>query len=662
MGEADITKARQVQPGVSGGIEGFASLNVRGGDDDQNLMMIDGHPLYQMGHLGGLFSPFNVEAISGLDFYKSAFPARYGGRVSSVVDVHTRPCSFDKYTGTLSLGLTAGNAYLSGPIIKGRTAFTAAMRRSWIDLISIPGLAIYNHLNKDKGKKTIAGYSFMDLNGKINHRLDSTNELIGSIYYASDRLKIGENTFATQHDDSQINTDDINRLHWGNLMVSLEWQKRWNKLSSSTSLFFTRYSSWMQHRLSTQLIEHDQESNEELTKLQTNSISDLGMKTDFTFSPNSNMNLRFGAHYTHHHFVPENHQTTSAKIITQTRSQLDGHELGIYVENDMRLGAHIGLNPGLRLSLFQVEGKSYFQAEPRLSVRLSLSDKLSLKAGYAHMSQFVQQVSDSYISLPTDMWIPCSRQFKPLLSDQISAGAYWQWNNTYTCSVEGYYKWMHNLMDYKDNYQWMKANLNWQDRLATGNGEAYGMDFLIEKHKGRFTGTLGYGLLWTQRRSPDINQGASYPSKYDNRHKLNLAVTFRPKQSIECSASWMVMSGNRMTLALENYQDLASSGFPDVPTNPYHDKVGIDYYPGKNNVRLPAYHRLDLSVNFYRQLRNGRLGIWNISIYNAYCRMNPIVVEKNNDAQTMSGQHLNPRFRSLSIFPIIPSVSYTYKF
>lgn len=331
------------------------------------------------------------------------------------------------------------------------------------------------------------------------------------------------------------------------------------------------------------------------------------------------------------------------------------------MEGDIQAAPWLQFNAGLRGSFFRVEGKQYPVFEPRISANFRLSPIVSLKAGYAKMSQFVQQVSDNYISLPTDYWLPITRHFAPLTSHQVSAGIYVSPGQRYTFSLEGYYKKMSNLLEYKDNYKYMQTD-SWEQTLCSGNGRAYGMDFQAEAEFGNIQGFIGYGLMWSDRLFPELNGGKRFPSKYDNRHKVTLSATWRLSPRIELNAGWVFMTGNRATLSLENYA--YPDGYPTdiVPTYPNKEEEMPNYYEGKNNVRLPAYHRLDLGINFYRPLKRGRMRIWNISLYNAYSRMNPIMIEKNNQKQTTDGQSLAPRFRQFALFPLIPSVSYTYKF
>lgn len=672
FGEADVIKALQMQPGVSAGIEGFAGMYVRGGNDDENLFLIDGNPLYQINHLGGLFSAFNVEAIDDISFYKAAFPARYGGRLSSVVDIKTKDGDYHNYHGSLMLGLTSGNVNIGGPIVKGRTSFAFSMRRSWLELVSVPALALMNIKEKKMGRKVIGGYSFTDLNFKINHLCKDQSKLSLLFYYGADRLKIGEKQFSTKETEASYTGEDINKLKWGNLLTALNWQKSLNdRLKLELNASYTRYTSSMNQSVEDTFgnkgeEDYTREYNERNTQ---NGINDVSFNARLAYAFTENHRLLIGANYTYHHFNPEKIRNISSNPEIQsdsiyTNQTLRGNEFSVYVDDDIAFSSAFKVNAGIRLNGFSVRNKTYFTVEPRLSARVSLSRQLSLKAGYARMSQFVQQVSDSYISLPTDFWMPINEKFKPLISDQVSMGLYYSQNNNYTFSVEGYYKWMNNLLEYKDGYNLLPSSTHWDSKLTSGSGTAYGVDFMAEKNIGRLKGFVGYGLMWTNRHFAEINQGRDFPSKYDNRHKLNIALSYSINSNIDINCGWTYMTGNRVTLSLENYQDLPSAGFPSfiAPSLPNKDGWGIDYYDSKNNVRLPAYHRLDLGMNIYRPQKNGRMGIWNVSIYNAYSRMNPIVIQKSTIKQTTSGKPVPPKFQTLSIFPIIPSVSYTYKF
>lgn len=668
LGEPDVIKALQLQPGVSAGTEGFAGMFVRGGENDENLFLIDGCSIYHTNHLGGLFSPFNANAVSHLTFYKSAFPARYGGRLSSVTDLSMKNGDYESWHGNFTMGLTSANVSFSGPLVKDQTSLFVALRRSWLELVSVPALAIINASKKKSGEKVIAGYNFTDFNLKLSHRLRrfGTLSLLG--YYGHDRLKMGEHRFSNDGEDTDpYFHKNENRLGWGNMQTSLRWHLPINTLFAyNMKASYTRYQSDFRKTVETvsgREGKNGYENNGSRTESR-NAIHDLSVDASLAFIPSDRTIIRLGTQYTHHRYTPEEEIQESTSLPSgngDNESRVIANEWNAYLEGDLEVFHWLRFNAGMHGSFFRVEGKQYQVFEPRVSADFRLSPVVSLKAGYARMSQFVQQVSDNYISLPTDYWLPITRNFSPLTSDQFSAGIYVSPDKKYTFSVEGYYKKMDHLLEYRDDYKDLQVT-SWEDRLTSGSGRAYGADFQAEADFGKLHGFIGYGLMWSDRLFADQNGGKRFPSKYDNRHKVTLSATWKCSERVELNAGWVFMTGNRVTLSLENYS--YPDGYPTniVPSYPHKDEEMLDYYAGKNNVRLPAYHRLDVGINIYRSLRRGRTGIWNVSLYNAYSRMNPIMIEKNNQKQSMDGTPLAPRFRQFALFPIIPSVSYTYKF
>lgn len=668
LGEPDVIKALQLQPGVSAGTEGFAGMFVRGGENDENLFLIDGCSIYHTNHLGGLFSPFNANAVSHLTFYKSAFPARYGGRLSSVTDLSMKSGDYESWHGNFTMGLTSANVSFSGPLVKDQTSLFVALRRSWLELVSVPALAIINASKKKSGEKVIAGYNFTDFNLKLSHRLRrfGTLSLLG--YYGHDRLKMGEHRFSNDGEDTDpYFHKNENRLGWGNMLTSLRWHLPINTLFAyNMKASYTRYQSDFRKTVETvsgREGKNGYENNGSRTESR-NAIHDLSVDASLAFIPSDRTIIRLGTQYTHHRYTPEEEIQESTSLPSgngDNESRVIANEWNAYLEGDLEVFHWLRFNAGMHGSFFRVEGKQYQVFEPRVSADFRLSPVVSLKAGYARMSQFVQQVSDNYISLPTDYWLPITRNFSPLTSDQFSAGIYVSPDKKYTFSVEGYYKKMDYLLEYRDDYKDLQVT-SWEDRLTSGSGRAYGADFQAEADFGKLHGFIGYGLMWSDRLFADQNGGKRFPSKYDNRHKVTLSATWKCSERVELNAGWVFMTGNRVTLSLENYS--YPDGYPTniVPSYPHKDEEMLDYYAGKNNVRLPAYHRLDVGINIYRSLRRGRTGIWNVSLYNAYSRMNPIMIEKNNQKQSMDGTPLAPRFRQFALFPIIPSVSYTYKF
>lgn len=681
FGEADIIKTLQLTPGVSSGTEGTAGMYVRGGNVDENLFLIDGNPVYQINHIGGIFSAFNPEAISGMDFFKSGFPSRYGGRLSSVVDVHMKEGNMKEYHGSATLGLISGNLNFEGPIIKDRTSFNIALRRTWLDVLSAPALAIANKITKKDGIRTRMRYAFHDLNLKVNHIFNDRSRMYFTLYNGNDVLKGGSSDFPSSgNTEDHYNYDTDVSLRWGNLMATAGWTYVFNnRLFGKVSGVFTRYHSNLKStEHNTNGLESDDDYYDSFSENGTNTgIMDLGVRTSFDYLPVPAHHIRFGGDYLVHRFRPEYSRTFSRvkdqTISTEIGSEygnnlLWGHEAGVYAEDDWSLSEAVRVNAGLRFSLFNVQGKTYAGLEPRISLRWLLDENLSFKTSYSRMNQYVHLISNSFISLPTDAWMPVTRKLKPLVSDQVSAGFYYDLNKTYNFSIEGYYKTLDNLLEYRDGHTFTPSFLNWENKLTSGEGRSYGVEFMVRKETGRTTGWIGYGLSWSDRQFDELNLGERYPARFDNRHKLNIVVMHKISPKVEISAAWSYASGNHVTLSLENYKELGS---PDYIHNNGYDMAysgswGLDHYEGRNNYQLPAYHRLDLGLKIYRPKKKGRMGIWTISIYNVYSRMNPFMVYKSDkevpDPNNPYGYKYIPAFKTVGIMPIIPSISYTYKF
>lgn len=682
FGEADIIKTLQLTPGVSSGTEGTAGMYVRGGNVDENLFLIDGNPVYQINHIGGIFSAFNPEAISGMDFFKSGFPSRYGGRLSSVVDVHMKEGNMKEYHGSATLGLISGNLNFEGPIVKDRTSFNISLRRTWLDVLSAPALAIANKIMKKDGIRTRARYAFHDLNLKVNHIFNDRSRMYFSLYNGNDVLKGGSTDYPSDFysDVKSYNYDTDVSLRWGNIMATTGWTYVFNnRLFGKFSGVFTRYHSKLRStELDIEGKEGESGYSERFSENSTNTgIMDLGVRTSFDYLPVHSHHIRFGGDYLVHRFRPEYNRSSSFDKSQDFISNINkeyandllwGHEAGVFAEDDWTLLPSVRINAGVRFSLFNVQGKTYTGVEPRVSLRWLLADNLSFKASYSRMNQYVHLISNSFISLPTDAWMPVTRKLKPLLSDQVSAGFYYDLNKTYSFSVEGYYKTMENLLEYRDGHTFTPSYLNWEDKLTAGDGRAYGAEFMVRKETGRTTGWIGYGLSWADRKFDELNLGERYPARFDNRHKLNIVVMHKISPKVEISAAWSYASGNHVTLSLENYMENGSLNY--VHGNgydlPYTGSWGIDYYEGRNNYQLPAYHRLDLGIKIYRPKKKGRMGIWTVSIYNVYSRMNPFMIHKTDkevrDPSSSYGYKVVPVFKTVGIMPIIPSVSYTYKF
>lgn len=664
FGEADVIKTIQLQPGVSAGLEGLAGMYVHGGAHDENLYMLDNIPLYQINHFAGLFSAFNADAIKNVDFYKSTFPAKYNGRLSSVMDVHTKEGSIEKFNGSFKLGLTSGALFLDGPLPNKKTTYSISLRRSWFDLLTIPGLAIYNATRSDKENKSTANYSFTDANLRLTHRFNDRNSSSIMFYYGDDHLKWGTtNDYYYGEDRDRTTEKNISRLRWGNIVASVGHNTVLSEtLFGEFRLAYTRFWSRLAH-----LADRKDYAKDELFISSTrnyivrNGIDDIIARADFSWSPASAHRITFGASATEHFFMPEHNSADLTNInndisSADTKTNVNAFEASAYIGDDWDISKALRLNFGANLSLFNVSHNSHFSADPRVSVRWQPLPSLSIKGGYSRMTQFVHQLTQSPLSLPTDQWIPIMDDMKPQHSDKISVGAYYQFSN-YVVSAEAYMKWMRNVVDYRDFYYILPDDTPMSEKLTQGKGDSKGIDFMITRRSGRLTGHVSYSLMWARRRFDGINHGQWFPARFDNRHKINILLSYDINSKWSVNASWTGMSGNRITLMTQDYLIL-DPGNTYITAEPWETPIA-DLNEGVNNFRLPFYHRLDLSAN----LKTKR-GLWTFSIYNAYCNMNVITVVKN---RVGSGYYnelygLKDSFKQFRLLPLIPSVSYTWFF
>lgn len=667
FGEADIIKTLQLQPGVSAGVEGMAGMYVHGGSHDENLYMLDNIPLYQVNHFGGLFSAFNTEAIKNVDFYKSTFPAKYNGRLSSIMEVHTKDGGMEGHHGSFKLGLTSGAFNIDGPIIKGKTTYALALRRSWYDVLTIPGLAIYNAVRQDKESTTVARYAFTDVNAKINHHFSDRSQLHAMFYFGEDFLKGGDKREVDDTEmDEKMRESGISKLRWGNLVASLGWNYAFSsKLFGEFTAAYTHYRSSL-NREDKDYLESSGKVVEDSHRDYTmrNSIRDWTFRADLGWRPAVGHHVTFGANYTYHTFLPQDNTTTlynSGTVVSaaSVRQQVHASEAAAYIGDDWEIAGPLRVSAGIHAGYFSVGDNSHWALDPRVSARWMINGNWSVKAAYARMSQYVHQLTQSAISLPTDQWVPIAGELKPQKSDKVSIAGYFSFgeNRQFTASAEAYYKWMNNIIDYRDDYFLMPNETPWERQLCAGSGRAKGLDLMLTRNAGKITGHVAYSLLWADRRFDAKNGGERFPARFDNRHKINILVNWRINDKWELNASWTGMSGNRFTLYAQDYKLLDVPGMPIVG-DPSFTGV-VDLNQGINNYRLPFYHRLDIGVNRYT-----RHGMWNFSLYNAYCNMNVISVKKTRqgyfDADTQI--YYKDTFQKFRLIPILPSVSYTWFF
>ena len=658
LGESDVVKSLQMQPGVTEGTEGMAGMHVHGGNDDENLFMLENVPLYQVNHFAGLFSAFNTDIIRYLDFFKTSIPAKYDGRLSSFMDVRLKNGNIDGHHGSGRLGLTSGAFNISGPI-GDRTTYLAGVRRSWYDVLSAPALAIVNSKNPDE--KIRLRYYFMDFNARITHRLSHRANIYFNAYYGDDMLKSGS--------DDKSDGDwgwwekDRYDFNWGNLLLQGGANYRINDaMTSEFTAAYTRYFSKMKHDERDKEWNYDDESETRIIVRTDNNINDWIFRGDFDWKPSEKSRVRFGGNYVRHSFLPvrtaREYSFNDSKVTTtDSISAYHANEFNAYIEDDMIISERFRANAGVHASLFNIDGKTHTGLSPRISLSFRPNENVAIKTAYSRTVQYVHQLTQSYLSLPTDQWIPITGKFKPQSADKIAAGMYWQsGKGMYAASVEGYYKFMHNLVDYRDEYYLSPPLEMWDARLTSGKGTAKGLDFKIEKTSGKVTGHIAYSLAWTDRQFKEKNGGMSFPARFDNRHTINVLINWNINDRVTVNAAWTGHSGNRFTLLPQMFE---SPGFGSE-----WDQAGegIPLKSRINNYQLPFYHRLDLSCRV-----NNRHGYWTFGLYNAYCHMNTIAIRRSYKIvmeTTPSGTNstLKPVFQKVKLLPVIPSISYTWQF
>ncbi len=476
FGESDVIKALQKQPGVSEGQEGLAGMNVHGGNSDENQYMLDNVPIYQVNHFAGLFSAFNAEAIRYVDFFKSSIPAKYDGRLSSYLDVRTKTGSFDGHHGSFRLGLTSGAFNIDGPLGRN-TTYSLALRRSWFDLLSVPILALVNSSTEDE--KLRLRYAFMDMNAKVTHRFSNKATAFVSVYSGDDLLKTGSSDKMDPYGGYGWYDDYKTDLHWGNFVAQTGVNYRFTPaMSAEFTAAYTRYFSGLRSYWQERNVRPDNvEETRSITKT-NNNINDWILRADFDWRPDDRNRVRYGGGYTLHSFLParttRDYTTGNSKIISRDSTWVyRASEFNAYIEDDWSLDEKFRINAGLHVSLFSINGKTNYGLGPRVSLSYRPVMNWAVKAAFARTNQYVHQLSQTYLSLPTDQWVPITGKFKPQNADKISTGAYWQsTNKMFMASVEGYYKIMRNLVEYRDEYYLHPSVETWNAQLCSGTGTA----------------------------------------------------------------------------------------------------------------------------------------------------------------------------------------------
>ncbi|MFQ5568134.1 MAG: TonB-dependent receptor domain-containing protein [Rhodothermales bacterium] len=631
LGEVDVLRTLQLLPGVQSGTEGTSGLFVRGGSPDQTLILLDGAPVYNASHLGGFFSVFNADAIKHVEIIKGGFPARYGGRLSSVLDIGMKEGNMREFVGAGAIGFVASRLMIEGPIKKETTSFIISGRRTYLDAIMRP------FMPKDER----GGFFFYDLNAKVNHLLSPTDRVYFSVYRGLDRFS------ALERRDNFRNKAF---LQWGNLTSTIRWNHLWsNKLFSNVTATYSRF------RFEVGSEQKGSNVDEAFKLLYQSGIRDWGVKVDFDYRPDPDHYIRFGLNGLFHTFRPGATQIKvnlddsgeASPVTIEPAEPLDALEYAAFVEDDIKVNDRLKVNVGLHASGFLITNRHFSSLQPRVSLRYLLPNGWALKASYASMKQYILLLTNSSVGLPTDLWLPATRRVPPQSSHLVAAGlARTVLNNQFEVSLEGYYKAMTNLIEFKGGSNFLGLDENWQDKVESGKGHAYGAELFVQKKAGRTTGWLSYTLSWSNRRFDNLNGGRIFPFKYDRRHNIALVLIHHVSPRTEISGSWVYLSGSALTLPTTVYY-----------VHPYVDADAcfgctIESYGQRNDFRMRARHRLDVGIHFHKPTRSGERTI-SLGLYNAYNRRNPFFVTLDEKEE---------KLHQFSLFPAIPYITYRRTF
>lgn len=653
LGEKDVLKVIQLMPGVQKGGEGQSGIYVRGGGPDQNLLILDEAIVYNATHLFGFFSVFNGDALKSVELVKGGFPSRYGGRLSSVIDLTMKEGNNQKYSGEVGIGMIGSRFTFEGPIKKGKSSFMISGRRTYLDVLMQPFIMLASNGGN-------LGYYFYDFNAKANYEISDKDKLYVSGYFGQDKF------YATIKDGDYKLISDFG---WGNRTLTTRWNHVFNpRLFSNASLIYSHYKLGISVE--------DRSPFDTFSLKYQSLINDIGIKYDFDWRPAPDHQVRFGISSIRHQFSPGavvvkggfdfNINRAIKNIITV--------ESGIYIEDQWKLGK-LQLYPGFRLSHYQVDKTQYVFPEPRLSVAYNLNRTLSVKGSYARMNQYIHLLSNSGISLPTDLWVPATAKIAPMSSEQTAVGIAKDLKGGYSITLEGYYKHMNNVIQYKEGASFLLGSddlfdmqaptdsRNWENAITAGQGWSYGTELFLQKKIGKLSGWVGYTLSWTQLKFPELNQGKVFWAKYDRRHDISIVGIYKASKRLTFSATWVYGTGNAITApqGLIPGNGHSMSKFPIIWSPQFQNQGNwLTDYGSRNSFRMEAYHRLDIGMQFHREKRRGR-ETWELSFYNAYNRFNPFFYYGSTSYNWQTGEEYWG-LKKVTLFPIIPSLSWSFKF
>jgi hypothetical protein len=645
-GEFDIMKTLQLMPGVQSGSEGNSGLYVRGGGPDQNLVLLDDVPLYYVNHLAGFISTFNADAINNVNLIKGGFPARYGGRLSSILDIRMKDGNMKEFQGSGSIGIVSSKIAIEGPIKVDTSSYILSARRFMYDLITMP----LTKLAEDN----VIGYTFYDLNAKLNHKFSDKDRIYFSLYTGDD------SSLALYNDPGEDNDRSKARIRWGNLVGAYRWNHIYNqKLFSNLSLSYSKF----RFITKTSDIQDTGDSEYRYQGQFSSTIRDLGAKIDFSYYPGPRQSISFGGGTLHHTFHPWTNSyyiSEDDNVILDTITGINDFsawEHFVYIDDKIDIGRFLNIRAGVRGSWYVSDKLNYKRFDPRIALNVTPDQNTQLSLSYSEMQQYVHLLSYSNVGIPIDLWMPATENVPPSLSRQLSVGLTRKiFNSDYDISLEYYSKRMNNLIEYKPGVSIIESTEDWQDLIEKdGKGNSHGIELLLRKNTGSTTGWIGYTWSKTTHQFANLNNGNPYPFKFDRRHDISLVLMHKISENIDISAIWVYGTGNAFSLPVGKYNTSIDDGqyYDGEPERIFHPAY---IYAERNNYRMRSYHRMDFGANFRKDTRRGER-TWNISIFNLYNRKNPYFyfMDYNWDNGKTT-------LKQKSLFPFMPSVSYSFKF
>lgn len=651
LGEADVLKSLVIYPGVSEGKEGTSGLHVRGGGADQNLIMLDGIPVYNPTHLGGFISVFDVNVVQGVTLYKGGFPAQYGGRLSSTIDVRMKEGSRSGWNREVAANIFGSKISMDGPLLGGGTTLVLSARRSFLDLLYRGAIWL-------SGSQDAVGYSLHDLSLKLTHRIGERDKLSLTLYGSGDRVSID---FAGATDGGTF--DDKLRVGWSNRVAALAWTRLGKRYASTHTVSFSGF----RYGATAEAVTKSSGSGDVTLERSTFSsrVGDLSYRFLTSRSLGAGWRLQAGCQAASYRFDPQSNSFRGTLAGAALDTALGGvivrnWEVSPFGEAVWAPGARWHLSAGIHAATFWAEGQggARFHPQPRLLVGYDYGKKQGLTASYGRMVQFLHLLSNSGAGLPTDLWVPATGRAPAEYADHFSVG--WQGRiRGIEWSLEGFYKLLGNLIEFREGASFFSGSGNWEDRIATsGTGRGRGVEAMVRKvFAGGHEITVAYTLAKYDRRFDKLNGGRLFPYRYDRRHEGTVAYIHRFAQGRQLSVAWFYHTGDAVSLAQQRLGVLALGRF-------YQEGRGFvtgealqegHLYGGRNSFRTPAYHRLDLNMSFVKAKKRGERVVA-IGVYNAYNRINPYYLyfksEIGSDIRTLM---------QLGLFPALPYLSYSRK-